>query len=120
MSTLSAPRTRQTRRRHSPAFKAQIVTSCRQPGISVSRIALDHGLNANMVRRWMREMEPASAEVTPAFVPVNLPAAPAKDTPALSHQAIRISIPHAAGAVVVEWPAEQADQCLALLRPLLT
>jgi len=65
---------------------------------------------------------PKAPATTPEFVPVNLPAA----TSARSHHSvsdkrstIRIEIPRASGAVVVEWPAEQAHQCAALLRDLL-
>ncbi|HKJ08535.1 MAG TPA: transposase [Gammaproteobacteria bacterium] len=118
MSSISVSPSRQKRRRHAPAFKADIVAACRQPGASVSRIALDNGLNANMVRRWISEAERA-AGTAPAFVPLRLPPAstPGQATP--THPAIRIEIPRAAGAVIVEWPVEQANQCLALLRELL-
>ena len=107
----------------STVLKNTVVAKCLEPGASVSRISLDNGLNANMVRRWMREAQRADkTPATPGFVPVNMPAA----TSALRNQSvsdkrstIRIEIPRAGGAVVVEWPAEQAHQCAALLRDLL-
>jgi len=119
MSTLSVTKPYQKRRRYSPEFKASIVTTCLEPGASVSRIALDNGLNANLVRRWISESRRNQKTLmpAPAFVPVNLPAPPA----ASSHprNSIRIEIPRASGPVVVEWPADQAHQCAALLRDLL-
>jgi len=124
MNELSVTKPYQRRRRFSREFKAEIVAQCQEPGASVSRIALDNGLNANMVRRWMSEAQRAdkAPSKTPGFVPVNLPAA----SSASGHQSasnkrstIRIEIPRASGAVVVEWPAEQAHQCAALLRDLL-
>jgi len=123
MNELSVTKPYQRRRRFSRKFKAEIVAQCQQPGASVSRISLDNGLNANMVRRWISEAQRANkAPATPGFVPVNMPAA----TSALRNQSvsdkrstIRIEIPRAGGAVVVEWPAEQAHQCAALLRNLL-
>jgi transposase len=41
------------RRTHSAQFKAQVLAACRQPGASVSAVALTHGLNVNVVRKWL-------------------------------------------------------------------
>jgi transposase len=124
MSEVNVTKPYQRRRRFSGEFKAQIVAQCLEPGASVSRISLDNGLNANMVRRWISEARraPKTRTTTPGFVPVNLPAATsAPGNPSVSDKrsTIRIEIPRAGGAVVVEWPAEQAHQCAALLRDLL-
>lgn len=120
MSTISVTKPYQKRRRYSREFKASIVDTCREAGASVSRIALDNGLNANLVRRWISESRQTdSAPISvPAFVPINLPA---PSTAASSNQlrSIRIEIPRTGGPVVVEWPTDQADQCAALLRDLL-
>ena len=42
-----------SRRVHSAEFKARILTECRQPGASVSAVAIAHGLNTNVVRKWL-------------------------------------------------------------------
>ncbi|WP_449122685.1 transposase [Pseudomonas sp. MPG01] len=34
-------------------FKAQVVQECLQPGAIVSSVAINHGINANVVRKWM-------------------------------------------------------------------
>ena len=117
MSTLSVTPPLNRRRRHTPAFKAQIVSACQQPNVSVSRIALDNGLNANMVRRWIRESVRADSRNLPAFVPLNRTALPQTQPPGSG--CIRIEIPHAGGPVVVEWPVDLAHQCIVLLRELL-
>ena len=125
MTNVSVTKPYQRRRRFSREFKAQIVAQCLKPGASVSRISLDNGLNANMVRRWISEARraPKAPATTPRFVPVNLPtvAASAQSDQSVpdKRSTIRIEIPRAGGAVVVEWPAEQAHQCAALLRDLL-
>ncbi|ERS04399.1 transposase IS3 [Marinobacter sp. EN3] len=124
MNELSVTKPYQRRRRFSREFKAEIVDQCLEPGASVSRISLDNGLNANMVRRWISEARRAdkAPTTTPGFVPVNLPAATsAPGNPSVSDKrsSIRIEISRAGGSVVVEWPAEQAHQCAAFLRDLL-
>jgi transposase len=43
-----------TRRRHSAAFKRKILELIEQPGASVSAVALEHGVNANLVFKWRR------------------------------------------------------------------
>ncbi|MDS1311700.1 IS66-like element accessory protein TnpA [Marinobacter xiaoshiensis] len=124
MNELSVTKPYQRRRRFSREFKADIIRQCQEPGASVSRISLDNGLNANMVRRWISEARRANKATskTPGFVPVNLPtvdSAQSNQSVPNKRSTIRIEIPRAGGAVVVEWPAEQAHQCAALLRDLL-
>lgn len=41
------------RRTHSPEFKASVLAACRQPGASIAAVALAHGLNANVVHKWL-------------------------------------------------------------------
>ena len=46
---------RRSRRTHSEAFKHALVRVCGEPGASVAGVALANGVNANQLRRWMRE-----------------------------------------------------------------
>lgn len=67
-------------RRHSDEFKSRVIELARQGHGSVAAVALANGLNANMLRRWVREAELADAAPAlscaqalvnpPAFVPV--------------------------------------------------
>ncbi|OPD72540.1 transposase, partial [Pseudomonas aeruginosa] len=41
------------RRSYPKSFKAQVVEECTQPGASVAGVALSHGLNANLVHKWI-------------------------------------------------------------------
>ncbi|WP_310508928.1 transposase [Achromobacter sp. JUb104] len=36
-------------------MKAEVVRACGAPGASIAAIALSHGINANIVHRWVRE-----------------------------------------------------------------
>lgn len=65
------------RREHSAALKRELIERSLQPGASVSGIALDSGINANLLFKWRREHLRANARVavaaTPSSVPVLLP-----------------------------------------------
>lgn len=45
------------RRYYDPAGKARLVEACLEPGISVARLALEHGVNANQLRKWVRNYQ---------------------------------------------------------------
>lgn len=42
------------KRIYTSAFKAWLVEHARVPGVSVSGLAVRHGVNANLLRHWMR------------------------------------------------------------------
>lgn len=46
---------KRARRRHAEAFRRDLVERSLQPGASVSGIALENGVNTNMLFRWRRE-----------------------------------------------------------------
>ena len=117
MDELSAPRSPRRRRRHSPEFKAQVIAACQVPGVSVARVALEHGLNANMVRLWIKASRTASKTPAATFVPLALPA---PTSPAMvADNTIRIEVPRTDGVITIIWPASQVDRAIALLRELL-
>ena len=66
------------KRRHSPEFKARVVAACEARGASVAGISMAHGVNANLVRKWIikkrRGLAPTHA---PGLLPVHLTSAPA-------------------------------------------
>ena len=63
--------------------KRALIEACLQPGVSVARMALEHGINANLLRKWIsRNRGPVASDtanapdVLPAFSPVVAIAAP--------------------------------------------
>ncbi|MGX9147749.1 IS66-like element accessory protein TnpA [Mesorhizobium sp. 128a] len=69
---------RNGRRRYDPASKERLVAACLEPGVSVSRLALEHGINANLLRKWIKTAKDAVALPPPApsaFIPVQVSAA---------------------------------------------
>ena len=66
---------RDGRRRYDPASRERLVAACLEPGVSVSRLALEHGVNANLVRKWIKkakQVHPVPATSVSAFVPVQV------------------------------------------------
>jgi transposase-like protein len=44
-----------TRRRYSKEFKAQLVAQAQVPGVSLASVAISHGVNPNVMRRWVAD-----------------------------------------------------------------
>lgn len=127
------------RRMHGAEFKAQVLAECQQPGASVAAIALLHGLNVNLLRKWLvgrgikrtglpaprtvTRMHPTAAEPAAAslqFIPVELaPAATATDEATAPTPAdIHVELKRGGTQLCVRWPSTQADSCAAWLREL--
>jgi transposase len=65
------------RRDHSPELKRELVERCSRPGASVSAIALEAGINANLLFAWRRAHRAAiaasdPAAATPTLLPVTI------------------------------------------------
>ena len=72
------------RRRYSPQLKAQILAECDVPGASVAKVAMAHGINANLVHGWRklaRQSDTSKRLVQREFVPVTIASAPETPTP---------------------------------------
>ncbi len=48
------------RRQYSPEFKREAIALTQQPGVSCRQIALEIGINPNLLSRWKRESEAAT------------------------------------------------------------
>jgi transposase-like protein len=124
--------TPQRRRRYDPQFKAELIAHCQQRGVSVAAIARDHGINANLLRRWIQEHErygdpEASVTTTPvtrdiAAQFIALPTSISK--PAASEQQdcptqIEIKLERGELKAAVQWPLSHSEQCAAWLREVM-
>lgn len=127
------------RRVHGAEFKAQVLAECQVPGASVAAVALAHGLNVNLVRKWLvgrgikrtglaaprtvsrtpaATAEPAAASLQ--FIPVELVSAAAAPTevPAPDASDIHIELTRGGSQLSVRWPSTEAAACAAWLREL--
>jgi len=121
-----------TRRNYSREFKSQVIVEARQPHVSIASVALSHGLNANLLRQWIKDADPnyvgkhrqssprivdtVSSGSVPAFFPVNLPAAPS--TPKSVGQCIEVEVQKGITTVKVKWPVQASHSCLIWLREI--
>ncbi|WP_088138648.1 IS66-like element accessory protein TnpA [Achromobacter xylosoxidans] len=119
------------RRRHDVEFKVEVVRACGEPGASVAAVALRYGLNANLVRQWVRgrgfkrggalvavaaAAQPSAQRFVPLALPKSAAATPAQASPTGD---IRVAIRRAALHVDVSWPQSGGADCAAWLRELL-
>jgi transposase len=80
---------------YDPEAKRELIEFCLQPGISVAKVALEHGINANLLRKWMgpyRETDHPTSNNSlplPTFAPV-LPLSAEK----LAESALRAELPN--------------------------
>ncbi|WP_213956953.1 helix-turn-helix domain-containing protein [Variovorax sp. dw_954] len=106
------------RRRHSAELKSAVVTACKAPGASVAAIAQAHGLNANLVHRWLRRAAGVASATSPKvvgeFVALPLPTALSAPRPTEAVAPlpdIRIELRRGATTVTVSWPLAGASDC---------
>ncbi len=121
LEILSASPSR-SHRTYSAQFKAELVAACQQPGVSIAALAGQHGMNANVLHRWLKEHQrsgrhqlgahsPAAAlEATSslaAFIPLQLAAA----MPESEAREIRVELRRGALSMVATWPVSAAAEC---------
>lgn len=109
--------TRRRRRVHSPEFKAELVAICQQPGVSMAAVALNHGINANLLRRWVTEHE-RYGKHSLSDEGHGSPVAQEGPTPASSTIALEL-----AGCgihLTLQWPAHDATGLAQFARAVLT
>jgi len=120
------------RRKYSREFKSQVIVEARQPHVSIASVALSHGLNANLLRQWIKDADPnyigkhrqrsprivdtVSSGSAPAFLPVNFPAA--QPTPKSVGQCIEVEVQKGSTTVKVKWPLQASHSCLIWLREI--
>lgn len=119
-SEISRYSARRTHRTYAPEFKAELVAACQAPDVSIAALAGRHGMNANVLHRWLKEHRhdgrhpliprnaPAAATASspvPAFIPVQLPA-PAAEPQALE---IRAELRKGPLSMVVTWSVSAAS-----------
>lgn len=123
MHTMASVACTPKRRYYSPELKLQVVAACARADASIAGVAMQHGINANIVHRWLREHRQGTLMTQPlAFVPVTLESGTEVAVPAAVTQAtteIRMEMRRGAATVTLTWPSQLAGECGAWLREWL-
>jgi len=113
--TTQAPK----RRFYSAELKLQVVGACAQPGASIAGVALQHGINANIVHRWLREHNQGiliRRQQTFLSVTLNSAIEPVTVQPTAD---IRVEVKRVNATIVVHWPLAGGAACAQWLRECL-
>jgi transposase len=81
MDTVIKQGTRKGCPNYSMDFKRRLAIAACAPNVSVSKLALTHEVNANMVFKWRRQYRAGlfGADAEPAFLPVAVTAVPRRE-----------------------------------------
>ena len=97
---------------YSESFKAQVVQEFLQPGVSITSVAISHGINSNVIRKWLPLYRDQSPATLPAFVPIKV--APRRAT----EPSVIIELPFGEQTITVKWPASDPEGCARFVRGL--
>ncbi len=107
------------RRRYSKEMKSQVLAECEASGASVAKVAMSHGINANVVHGW-RKLAGGGSEVAVAnpreFVPVTLEGAA---MPRADERGIEVELRRGAVTMKLTWPLTATADFAAWTRELL-
>ena len=107
------------RRRYSQEMKAQVLAECEVPGASVAKVAMSHGINANVVHGWRKLARGGSSAAVvkaPEFVPVALEGAAVARS---SERGIEVELRRGTVTMKLTWPLAAAADFAAWTRELL-
>lgn len=104
------------RRRYSQELKDAVLAQCDEAGASVARVAMEHGINANIVHSWRKRAR--GEEVVPRpvheqFVPLAFPST------MTAGAIVEVEVQHGATLLKVRWPLEGAADLARWTREVL-
>ncbi|MFU0968274.1 IS66-like element accessory protein TnpA [Kluyvera ascorbata] len=80
---------------YSPEFKQQLVAASCEPGISISKLALENGINANLLFKWRQQWREGKlllpSSESPQLLPVTLDATAEQPEPSAEDSELSIS-----------------------------
>ena len=111
---------------YSAEFKQQIVQACKAPDVSIASVALQHGLNTNLVSKWIRLIDgkPGNDRSPlpnkPAFIALSC-SAPLDPTPTPTDMlTVQITLPHSKAEIGLKWQVSEIPALAELLKVLAT
>ena len=112
LARLVVGRKRDGRCRYDALAKQALIDECLKPGVSVARVAMLYGINANLLRTWIAKSSPAHPPGTAYALPVKALAS------AAAFVAVQVTEPVAPAAAPAPAPAPAtAALCLHVRLP---
>lgn len=105
------------RRTYSDDFKRELIQKCRHPHTSIASVALEHGINTNLLNRWVKnasiESDITNVEPVSNFIaiPINH-STPSKDI------TFKIQNPKSDQTLQLTWPMTEMASLAQLIREL--
>lgn len=102
--------------RHSNEFRAVVLAACKKPGARVSIVAKGHGINTNLVYKWLQKDRCAGSAIaasspTRGFLPLQI------ESPVAAPIVVELS--RRKVTVRLTWPAQDVEGISRLLRGVL-
>lgn len=114
---------RRTKRTYSADAKAELLAACRAPGASIAAVASAHGMNANVLHRWLKESSQSMAPIgsgsgtgataadiadqrVPSFIALPLLTKPAEPV----EREIKVEVRKGGLVMTVSWPMSAASE----------
>ena len=126
---ISSYTARRTHRTYAPEFKSELVAACQVPGASIAALARQHGMNANVLHRWLKEyqregrhqLKPAQSSASslpvPAFMPLSLPSAALRSEE--KSEPIMVELRKGQLTLHITWPVSAASDLASWTAALL-
>jgi len=111
------------RRTYSAEFKQQIVQACKAD-VSIASVALQHGLNTNLVSKWIRlfdgkpKNDRSPLPNKPAFIALSCSAP--LDPISTNMLTVQITLPHSKAEIGLKWQVSEISALAELLKALAT
>ncbi|EGO7253081.1 IS66 family transposase [Salmonella enterica] len=107
---------------YSPEFKQQLVAASCEPGISISKLALENGINANLLFKWRQQWRDGKlllpSSESPLLLPVTLDATAVQPESLAEDPGLRISCEVTFRHGTLRLNGTVSETFLALLSPL--
>lgn len=114
---------RRTKRTYSAQTKAELLAACSAPGASIAAVASAHGMNANVLHRWLKESSPSRSSIgggadtcvtgtdiadqsAPSFIALPLLTKPADPV----EREIKVEVRKGGMVMTVAWPMSAASE----------
>ena len=114
---------RRTKRTYSADTKAELLAACNAPGASIAAVASAHGMNANVLHRWLKEASQPRVPIdsvagtrttavgiagqsVPSFIALPLLTKPAEPV----EREIKVEVRKGGLVMTVTWPMSAASE----------